>query len=449
MIVNVALSSKRRSTKGFLIPRIEATEPKLKYDVTLGLEQFLLFGAPYPLALDLAYIAGIIYTIDRAVPRAAMADSWTRTISVELPVAQAALWQSATEQLEEALGFLSGDIWQLSFRAANAQLFKKPSRKRKHSSMPLTTEPFKSVCLFSGGLDSFVGAVNMLHAGDRVLLVGHHDSGGPQSQQKRLFEGLKPLYGATAHWTHGRVGPSPVGAPEETLRTRSFVFVALGILAARMIGTDIPVYTPENGPIAINPPLTPSRAGSCSTRTMHPFFLNCLRGALGKVGVTNSIVNPFEFKTKGECLLQCSNQELVAALFERSVSCSHSSRRQDWNRKSAGNCGYCIPCLFRRAALHHCGMDDGQKYGIDVCKGELSADDSLRSAEDLRAVLDFLAKKYSDAEIRKLLVSVARMPELNERVQVVQRGADELRKWIASKGTAEMQAASGITTVSS
>src|SRR5437899_6888873 len=97
--------------------------------------------------------------------------------------------------------------------------------------------------------------------------------------------------------------------------------------------------------------LTPSRAGSCSTRTMHPFFLNSLAAALVQVGITNKVINPLELKTKGECANQCLNQTLMAETHESTVSCSHSSRRQDWKRKSASNCGYCVPCLVRRAAL--------------------------------------------------------------------------------------------------
>ncbi|HEV7674065.1 MAG TPA: Qat anti-phage system QueC-like protein QatC [Candidatus Angelobacter sp.] len=444
MIVNVQLTASRRSKRGFLIPRIHIPELKVRYDVHLGLKEFLPLGIPDLLGLDFAYLAGIVYTIDRAIPRGSSTDNWTRVISVEVPVAQPASWQHATTELEQALGFLSGDIWEITFRKTRLALFKKPAKKRKSFSKQVKPESFESVCLFSGGLDSLVGAVDMLHAGKRLILIGHHDSPGPQSQQDRLFKALLPIYGTQAHWIHARVGPSPRRAPEKTLRTRSLVFMALGVLAARAIGKNSPVFAPENGFIGINTPLTPSRVGSCSTRTMHPFFLNSLTAALVHVGIVNKVTNPLELKTKGECITQCLNQSVLAETYRNAVSCSHASRRQDWKRKDAKNCGYCVPCLIRRAALHKAGWDDGDEYGIDVCKGELTPDARLRSAEDLRAVLDFLGKKYSNVQIRQLVVSVAHIPTLSEHTQVVQRGVAELREWVASTGTSEMRNAGGI-----
>ena len=74
-----------------------------------------------------------------------------------------------------------------------------------------------------------------------------------------------------------------------------------------------------------------------------------------------------------------------------SVSCSHATRRQNWIRKSASHCGYCIPCIIRRAAIHKAGFDNGQDYGFDICEGELTIEDE-KSADDLRAMIDFINK---------------------------------------------------------
>jgi hypothetical protein len=177
---------------------------------------------------------------------------------------------------------------------------------------------------------------------------------------------------------------------------------------------------------------------------MHPFFLRKLSSALQLVGIENKIINPFEFKTKGEVMTECQNQTLLRTAIGDTVSCSHATRRQDWRRKAAANCGYCVPCLFRRAASNACGWDDGKKYGIDVCRDEITIDDKTRSAEDLRALLDFVSREHSALDIKKLLISVAQVTDLDKRVEVVMRGIRELRAWIAENGSPEMQHAAHI-----
>jgi len=223
--------------------------------------------------------------------------------------------------------------------------------------------PITSVCLFSGGLDSLSGAIDLLarNGQSQVCLVGHYDTAGPRSQQQQLFAEIPKHYPRRVDLLQTRVSHGPDAAQEMMLRSRSFVFMALGLYVAKAAGVEVPLYAPENGLIAINVPLTPSRAESCSTRTMHPFFLTKLRAVTGKLGFRNPLINPFQFRTKSEVLKECLNPPLLKSLADLSVSCSHGTRRQHWVRKhDANNCGYCVPCLFRRAALHHVGLDDGE-----------------------------------------------------------------------------------------
>ena len=99
---------------------------------------------------------------------------------------------------------------------------------------------------------------------------------------------------------------------------------------ARSLGKQTPLLMPENGAIALNIPLTPARRGSCSTRTAHPFFLNTLREILGKLGIENPLCNPLELKTKGECVQQCLDQNVLHATAKESVSCAKRSHKRTW-----------------------------------------------------------------------------------------------------------------------
>jgi 7-cyano-7-deazaguanine synthase in queuosine biosynthesis len=384
-------------------------------------------GLPSSLALDLLITAGICYAVDKSVSRILAPDGWTRDLEIKIPVSDPNPWLPVNEALSETLTFLTGDVWRLSFYQANGSLFQKP----KKEAIP-TVYSAEAVSLFSGGLDSLAGAIDLLTGSDssKIFIIGHYDAGGPRKTQSDLAAGLNQSYKDRLRIEHVRVAQRPAKAVEETLRSRSFVFIALGLYAAQAGGPEVPLYTFENGLIALNIPLTPSRRGSCSTRTMHPYYLQNLRAIVEKLGIPNKIINPYALMTKGECVTQCKNAGLLAKLAGISVSCSHSSRRQDWVRKNAKNCGYCVPCIFRRAALNKAGLDDGQQYGIDVLTGELKIEDPLESANDFRAIVDFLQGPLSPAALRRHLIATAEIPDLDAYAQMAFRGFSELKSWV-------------------
>ena len=105
------------------------------------------------------------------------------------------------------------------------------------------------------------------------------------------------------------------------------------------------MFVPENGFISLNAPLTNRRIGSLSTRTTHPYFIGLIQDILDQIGFNISIKNPYQFKTKGEMVLSCRNLTLLKKIVNDTVSCSH------WKRKNQ-QCGYCVPCLIRQAALN-------------------------------------------------------------------------------------------------
>ena len=174
-------------------------------------------------------------------------------------------------------------------------------------------------------------------------------------------------------------------APELTLRSRSLLYLALGLVTAAAFGDGTPVVVPENGWVSLNPPLTLNRLGAYSTRTTHPHFLAQLSSLWQQAGLEQPLSNPYQNLTKGEMVAQCRNPDLLKKLFPQSVSCSRPVVSR-WQRRPAGSCGYCYPCLMRRAALHRLGWDNGEGYLLDV----LAAPETLRHrtrGRDLRALL--------------------------------------------------------------
>ena len=299
---------------------------------------------------------------------------------------------------------------------------------------PHTWRP-DGVMLFSGGLDSLVGAVDYLAAGERLLLVSHYDFGQLASLQQTLAAGRSRHYGP--HRVHhlGLRVQFPQ-APELSMRSRSLLYLALGLAAAASFGAATPLIIPENGWISLNPPLTTNRLGSCSTRTTHPYS-GAAYGPWQEVGLVNPLVNPFQDLTKGEVVRRCRNRELLGQLFGASVSCARPVVSR-WQGRAAGSRGDRYPCLMRRAALHTLGWDQGEDYGRDV----LSDPETLAHrvlGRDLWVLL-LAAKTWEEtpAEVEARLM-VGSAPEgiparLAAAGRLLDRGFGEIAGWFRDKG---------------
>ena len=252
-----------------------------------------------------------VWAADKFLPRRAAPDAWTRHITLNLPVS--ADWLPLATRLSRLLNFLTGDDWTLKLREASLDLGLK-------GAWPHAWRP-DGVMLFSGGLDSLVGAVDYLEAGERLVLVSHYDFGQLACIQQTLAAALARHYGPDRVHHLGLRVQFPE-APELSMRSRSLLYLALGLAAAASFGAATPLIIPENGWISLNPPLTTNRLGSCSTRTTHPYFLEQLTGLWREAGLVNPLVNPYQDLTKGEVVRRCRNRDLLEQLFGASVSCA-------------------------------------------------------------------------------------------------------------------------------
>jgi hypothetical protein len=400
----------------------------------------LRVSRPVPdLAQDFLCIASCIYAADKALPRDGAEDKWTRHLAIEIPVEHIKTWASVSAELSDCIGFLTGDRWEISFRHGEKRLIQKKTRKR---SIAFRRPVGKSVCLFSGGLDSFIGAVDWLadNPGEQLLLVGHYDRhvSGPGADQRALQNACLRQFAGRFELAQTQVGLSS-GGMDTNFRSRSLLFIALGCYFAEILGEGTPVLIPENGPIALNFPLTPARRGSCSTRTVHPHFLTGLNHILKKVGILNPVHNPYELKTKGEMVEDCRNTDFLSSTYALTRSCAKANHREQWiNRKGPSGkaplgCGVCIPCLFRRAALHKRKLDQ-EIYGIPVESVDHFQGDGRA---DLLALIAFLRRNHTDREIAAGLLGNGKLPFgcLSSYVDLVKRMRVEVIGWLRAKGS--------------
>jgi hypothetical protein len=330
---------------------------------TLELATKRLGVAVDPVAFDFLSIALAVVAADTFIDRQHWSpNGWARELTLEIPLAKPTIWQGVAADLERALHFLSGDLWRLSFRNGG----KEPPSKQailRHFRTHIGIGPADSVCLFSGGLDSLIGALELIRESKTPLLVSHSYR-GDQSYQKHLAPRLgKPLPRFAAN-------ANPVfsaNKSDTSMRTRSLGFLAYGVLAASAVLAKKPsmksikLFVPENGFIALNAPLTRRRLGSHSTRTTHPNFLDQIQEIFGKVGLKVGLENKYRHKTKGEMLLELNPSPELAKTALATVSCGK------WKRKSQ-QCGHCVPCLIRRAAFAKAGITDTTPYQCTVAE---------------------------------------------------------------------------------
>lgn len=319
---------------------------------------------PSPLVTDLLHLAFAVYTADLRIPRSLFQDRWTRDLVVHLPVSDTVRWDEQAPLLTRMLMFLTGDNWEI--RARQLEDFTPPMPERQKPPTVQTT--VNRVSLFSGGLDSLVGAIDLLEQGETVALTGHHGAGMANLFQQNVLKVIRTTYGGrAAEFMFHVQPPKDKRDGEPSMRSRSLLFFALGIGVASALGSDQPLVVAENGLISLNVPLTNPRMGSLSTRTTHPYFVALFRQFLQAFAINTEIQTPYRFHTKGEMLANVNNQTVLAQTVKESMSCSHTEAGRYQGRTPGNHCGYCVPCIIRRASTSAAGLVDAQ-YDFDVLK---------------------------------------------------------------------------------
>jgi hypothetical protein len=337
---------------------------RLEHDIGSSLDDLSKIGVfPSEIGLDLLVLAAHVQAADTRISRSTESqDDWTREIRIVVPVSDPARWNTAIPLLQRLLNFLTGDRWTIGFRVRPAG-FEKAVRNRPRQLIPI---PFDGLALFSGGLDSLVGAIDSLEQGRTPLLISHAADGATSGAQNKLFEALKKNYpkqnlARLRIWMDFRNWGVRGVELEKTTRGRSFLFFAIGVFAGTGLDGSFVLRAPENGLIALNVPLDPLRLGAFSTRTTHPFYIARWNELLGVLGISGRIENPYWDKTKGEMAADCSNPALLTKLAPKSLSCASPTKGR-WLGLGTGHCGFCLPCLIRRAAL--LGTGDSTTYAL-------------------------------------------------------------------------------------
>ena len=317
----------------------------------------------HSLLRDLLEIAAIVYVSDIHLPRN---DLFARDLTYLIPVRHPEVWKGQADALARIVSFLSYNAARFEFVQGEGR------RSPKKDFSPKEDE--RCVALFSGGLDSYVGALDLLERQKRKpILVSHYSSPMLARAQKDLVKSIGKKHRRLRHaqvqvCAEGRKLAKlyRLGRPPRQVLyqyARSFLFLTLASCVALENGI-AEIYIHENGPAALNPALSEARF---STRTTHPTFVRHFSALIKDTfGVDLRFVRPYALKTKGE-VVQLLEKELDEEWQEEikyTNSCWAASRVTLWAKEhevaeySGHHCGRCLPCIWRRSALESAGLGE-------------------------------------------------------------------------------------------
>lgn len=413
---------------------------------------------------DVLILSQLVYTADRIINRLAFADDgWCRDIVLQdVPVVNVDIFRQNQEMFNTALSYLTGDNWSVSF-VPFPQINYAPQIESHYNH-----EEYEYVSLFSGGLDSLIGFIDfasLAREGKKVLLVSHYDMGKESMDQERIFHSCAANEFFNGKYTSikAKIGMKNCIKErkvkyENTFRSRSFLFFAMGLYCAQSISETQKVIVPENGTISINIPLCKSRRSSCSTRTTHPVSMKLIMRALESVGIRNPLVNPYRFKSKADMMIDCAQDEnkkhILEVLSPLSCSCAKRSHNRWWDKDGAyihenqiHHCGMCMPCIYRRVAMHAIGLDNPAELGTDIFHGTRYFDINnlqRKTSLDINMLLRFIRKINRPAVENELLAEGIDENELDRYVDLVMHSYQQIKDWISLKADDNIKLKAGI-----
>lgn len=450
-IIKPSATAKNTFAKIFLSLE-EDSSYKLEIDNTFFENLFTYTKETSSIAFEFYLFSVIVYNIDKLIPRKKLSlDGWTREIIFEYPVNNPQTWNLSSQKVNEMLSFLTGDVWNVNFIQGDSNSFYTPPNKIDNSKfIP------EKICLFSGGLDSLVGSYELLRAQKKTLLVSHYDvaMSSPNSDQQKIITQLKTRFNFEADfdWVNNRVGAKKGSSKklETTFRSRSILFIGMASYLAHTLTPNESIHIPENGTISLNIPLSPSRRSSCSTKTTHPHFINLVNELFNDLNIMTSVENPHDLDTKGEMLVPFSGDNFFKGLVELSNSCGKGGHKVWWYKfwhvnhsslvidtSDSHHCGKCMPCIYRRAAMHKVNWDSEKYYGDNIFDANQWNWKNTRwnkRMKDVKTLLNFLSLKKNQKEIKRELLINGTLPfdKLDNYSQVVVRTINEIEDWLNS-----------------
>ena len=199
---HVILANGAKSPAGCDRPlRLDYRGSASKRNVRITLPQFVedVYHLP-DRVLDLLEIASYVFAADRRICRGEKDSveyhSWSRVLHFHIRVRDYDFWTSSAVKacLSEAMVFMTGDsLISFSFEPGHRT---PPTGLFDHPEFSINRDPSPpKVTLFSGGLDSLCGAIDLLtESNEKVMLVSHESRPSTVHTQRALSAALQDRF---------------------------------------------------------------------------------------------------------------------------------------------------------------------------------------------------------------------------------------------------------------
>jgi hypothetical protein len=311
---------------------------------TEGLETYC-FANWEPVVYDALLVAAAVEFADRIQHRSAL--KWDRKLQLRIPVHDPDRWNDRTVSaaLHDALNFLTGDQWQISFRK-RAKPVDGVQQQRFELPAGITT-----VIPFSDGLDSrAVAGLMAKELGDKLILIRLGSKGSDVRPSRRY---RYPFTSVPYHVT-----PGAGRFIESSARSRGFKFALICGLAAYLAKAD-QIIVSESGQGSLGPALVTVGQAYEDYRS-HPLFTNRMEKLLA--AILSHEVN-FQFpriwhskaETLAKFVAECESSGWAATL-----SCWQQNRQVSVEKKRR-QCGICAACMLRRMSIHAARLTESKE----------------------------------------------------------------------------------------
>jgi len=308
-----------------------------------------------PTAYDALLVAAAVEFADRTQRRSTV--NWQREFALNIPVHDPAQWNDkvVSETLRDALVFLTGDRWEISFYQR-----RQPLERPRQGQLTLE-QGTTAVIPFSDGLDSRCVAGLMAHEmGDKLVRVrlGTKDYDG-HLPGKRPFASI-PY----------DVDPGAKPFVESSARSRGFKFALVSGLAA-FLSKAVQIIVPESGQGALGPSLVVVGQAYEDYRS-HPLFTGRMEKFLfALLGHRVRYQFPRLWHTKAETLRKFVDECEDGASWNETWSCWQQNRHSSVDGKRR-HCGVCAACMLRRLSVHAAGLSEPPETFVWENLGALS-----------------------------------------------------------------------------
>jgi 7-cyano-7-deazaguanine synthase in queuosine biosynthesis len=301
---------------------------------------------------------------------------------------------------------MMGDTWSLKFQPGHntpsTGLFdKRPFHVE-------VDENGLNVALFSGGVDSLAGALQLLESGkEKLILASHQASSSAKKTQRCLYEELNTQYPHRVKHYPFECNLQGKRAIDETHRSRNFLFSSIAYALSTAYGQS-DFYVFENGVTSINLHRREDLANSRASRTTHPQTIAKLQKFFSTIAEKPfKIFHPFLDKTKFDVM------EYVCKVAPNLLSSSVSCTRAPFTKGDATHCGKCFQCIDRRIAAF---AGEGQKldnsglYAFDILSEPLDPETKTVAIDYIRQAISF-AKNSPDYFQDEYLLDISQVVE--------------------------------------